>query len=465
MFNSLQALKEYIQYASVSTDPEFHKGMQKSRQFIASLLKDIGFKVQSISTPLHPIILAQRKGNPSWPHIIIYAHYDVQPPDPIQLWSSPPFNPQIRNRRIYGRGAADNKGPQLALISAVARVLEKNPQIPLQITFLIEGEEEIGSPSFSDFLKKYKQQLAGDFVLLSDTLSPDINQLAISIGLRGIVCVEAQFIGPRMDLHSGIHGGAILNPIQAAAELCATLHTSDGRVNIDGFYDDVLPVEKWEREELAKMKESKQEYANFLGIKQFHTPEEWTPFEAIRFAPTLEINGIGGGYQGKGIKTIIPSEAFIKISCRLVPAMNPQKIQQILINTLQKRCSTKVSLKITPGHCAASYLIVPPDKPNTPHNSPPILATAFRIANKTITETFGNPPLLLREGGSIPIIEQIKRELGLDSLMIGMVTPESNPHSPDENMHIDLFEKGICAFEKLLTQIAQKSSFHLSKQP
>ena len=458
MFNLQAALKEYIRHPSVSADSSCHDGMEGSRQYISGLLAGLGFSVETVQTPLHPIVLAERGGDENWPHVIVYGHYDVQPPDPLELWTSPPFDPILRDGRLYGRGAADNKGPQLVHVAAIAQLLEKHPSLPLRLTFLIEGEEEIGSPSFPGFLEQYSGRLKGDFVLLSDTLSPDIDQIAITTGLRGIVCLEVKLTGPKMDLHSGIYGGALLNPIQALADLCASLHTPDRRVNIDGFYDDILEPQNWEREELDRLDNNMDKYRDFLGVTEFFTVEGYSPFEATRFAPTLDFNGIGGGYQGEGSKTIIPSAAFAKISCRLVPNQKPDKIQQLLVQTLRERCPAQVKLDIDLGHCGAPYLVVPPGKENTPAGQSPVLNQAFSAAHHHIGEIFGKPPVYLREGGSVPIIADLKRVTGLDSLMIGMFTPEDNLHAPDESVHISMLEKGVEVSMGILANLAGVNS-------
>ena len=454
MFEPIEAIKEFVRCKSVSTDPTYGEGMERSRQYVVGLLEGLGLSVETVNTPLHPIVLASRTGPPSWPHVIIYGHYDVQPPDPIENWTSPPFEPEVRGNRLYGRGAVDNKGPLLAHISAVGKLLEKHAELPLKITFLIEGEEEIGSPSFSGFLQNHKDRLQADFVLLSDTASVSPEQLVITTGLRGILSLELKVKGPRVDLHSGIHGGVVMNPIQSVTEMCASLHDSDGRINIPGFYNDVLDASDWEREELGSIADNKDDYLKLLGTKAFHTERMIDPFEAIRFRPTIEFNGIGGGYSGEGTKTVIPSSAFAKISCRLVPNQDPVRIQNLLIGCLREKCSSKVSLEILEGHCGEPYLVVPPGKGNTPADQSPILAKAFQAAEESITEVAGRKHLYLREGGSIPIIADLKKVVGLDSLMIGLCMPEDNLHSPNESIHLGVFENGCAVSEGILSRLA-----------
>jgi acetylornithine deacetylase/succinyl-diaminopimelate desuccinylase-like protein len=455
MFDPVEKLKEFVRYPSVSADPKFKDGMKGAREFVAGLLGEMGFAVEIVPTKLHPIILARREGDERWPHVIIYGHYDVQPADPLNLWTTAPFEPVERGGRLYGRGTADNKGPLMTHIAAVAQLLEKNQRLPLRITFLIEGEEEMGSPSFLPFLESHQDKLRkADLVFLSDTLSPSEEQMVITCGLRGLVLCDVEVTGAKGDLHSGLHGGVLRNPIQALAELCATLHTPDGRVNVPGFYDDVVGVEPWEREELRKFAGDPEKYREFLGIPAFHTPPGYTPFEAVRFLPTLEFNGIGGGYQGEGTKTVIPSKAFVKISCRLVANQTPAKIRQLLYQAINERMPKDVSFRMVDQHEGTPYKVIPPDRANTPRDQPLALARAFRATDAAVTEVFGNAPLYLREGGSVPIIADIKRVLGLDSVMLGLFLPEDNLHAPNESFKLSIMQKGMVVSQKVLMALA-----------
>ena len=454
MFDPVEAVKAFVRCPSVSTDLSFAEGMASARNHLCGLFHQMGLSVEVVATPRHPIVIAERAGAAGWPHIIVYGHYDVQPADPLDLWESRPFEPEVRDGYLYGRGVADNKGPLLVHVSAVGRLLEAHPDVPLGITFLVEGEEEIGSPSFAGFLKRARDRLAGDFVLLSDTQSPRSDQVAITVGLRGIICLNVELVGPAKDLHSGVYGGAVYNPIQALAELCSTLHNADGRVNLPGFYDDVVDVAPWEREELKKVGFVETEYAEFLGVSAFHTSPGLGPFEAVRFAPTLDFNGIGGGYQGDGTKTVIPSRAFAKISCRLVPNQDPERIQGRLVQTLRDRCTPKVSINFETEHCGAPYRVAPPDKGDDSGVASHHLRTAFRAADSSINEVFGRRPVYLCEGGSVPVIPCLKETTGMDSLMIGMCTPESNLHAPNENLPLDMFVRGIEVSERIFRAVA-----------
>jgi acetylornithine deacetylase/succinyl-diaminopimelate desuccinylase-like protein len=454
MFDPIEKLKEYVRHASVSADPKFSDGMLGAQRFLTGLFQDLGCKVDVVPTALHPVIVAKRLGEAHWPHVIIYGHYDVQPPDPLALWKTPPFEPTIKDGRIYGRGTADNKGPLLVHITAVARLLESNPQLPLNLTFVVEGEEEIGSKNFKSFLKTNRHRLDGDFIFMSDTGIPTPEQLVVTVGLRGMLAFEIELTGPRSDLHSGMHGGVLMNPLQALAELCATLHTADGRVAIPGFYKQVVEPEPWERTQLKKAGLNKKKYAEFLGIKNFHTPPGYTPFEAIRFLPTLEFNGFSGGYQGEGTKTVIPSKASAKVTCRLVPNQTPENIKETVFKAIRARCPKGVTMKITEQHAAAPYIVIPPDRSNTPKNQSPALAKCFRALDKAGAEVWGKPPLYLREGGSVGLLADLKDVLGLDAVMMGLFLPEDNLHAPNESFHLGVMEKGIETSRRVLAALA-----------
>lgn len=455
MFDPVAKLQEFIRHASISTDPKSREGMRGAQEFVSGLLRSMRFDVDVVATDLHPIIFAQRGGDPSWPHVVVYGHYDVQPADPLALWKTPAFEPTIIGNRIYGRGAADNKGPLMTILTAVAQLLEQDPNLPLRITFLVEGEEEIGSPSFPQFLERYAAKLReADFVYLSDTGLPNENQVVLTCGLRGLALFDVHVTGPKGDLHSGLHGGVLRNPIQALAEILSTLHTADGRVNVPGFYDAVLDVHPWERDELRKLGGDAKAYAQFLGIDAFHTPPGFDPFEAVRFQPTLEINGIGGGYQGEGTKTVIPSKAFAKLSCRLVPNQEPAKIKQLVMAAIRARTPAGVKVEFVDQHKGDPYVVVPPDRSNTPASQSPVLAKAFRAADRAVTEVWGRPPIYLREGGSVPIIAQIKQVTGLDSVMFGLFLPEDNLHAPNESFNLDVMRKGIETTRRLLHGLA-----------
>lgn len=453
-FDLAETLGRYVACPSVSADSAYADGMQAARDVILELFSDLGLETEVVETPKHAVVLARRTGPPEWPHVVLYGHYDVQPADPLDLWSTPAFRTTARDGRLYGRGTADNKGPFLAHVLGFAKALEKNPELPLRVTFLVEGEEEIGSPSLTDVLTTRKADLTGDFVLLSDTLSPSTDQIAITTGLRGIACLEVRVQGPGRDLHSGIYGGAVMNPVRALLQACASFHDARGRVTIPGFYDGIQPVTDWDREQVAALGLSEAEYAASVGATKLAQTEGYTPIEATRFLPTLEYNGIGGGYQGEGSKTIIPSEAFAKISCRLVPDQDPGRITDLVIAALEERLPDSVEATFIREHSGSPYGVIPPMSPAADGALNQRLADAFRTADAAARSIFPKPPLFLREGGSVPIISDIKRITGMDSLMFGLFTPLDNLHAPDESVDLALLERGSQLVEKILSDVA-----------
>ena len=452
--NPVQSLCDYVSYPSVSADSNFNDGVAEARNFAISLLKELDFEVETIPTPIHPVILAKR-GNPSWPRLVIYGHYDVQPPDPLDLWTSEPFKATERDGRLFGRGAADNKGPQIVHMCALYRALQKNPDLPIHITYLIEGEEEIGSPSFRPFLEDRKEQLKGDMLLVSDTGSPGPDQLVITTGLRGLTALEVKFFGPAKDLHSGVHGGALMNPLQALAKICSSLHTETGRVTVPGFYDDVIPPQDWEKEELRRLPISETEYADFLGAPALSPPPGYTALEAIRFCPTLEFNGFGGGYQGEGSKTVIPSEAFAKITCRLVPEQNAEDISKKVKHAIQSACPNSIRVDVQVKGGGDPYVVIPPGKLGSSGNETPLVQKAFPLIEECVSKEFGTAPIYLREGGSIPIIRDLKEVAGLDALMLGLFTNEDNLHAPDESFNLTIMNRAIDSFEAFFLRLGE----------
>lgn len=456
-FDPVSALKEFVRFSSVSTDPAFSEGMEGAREWLCDFLVEMGFDARVAPTTGHSVVIAHRKVSESAPHVVIYGHYDVQPADPLDKWDSAPFEAEVRGERLYGRGAADNKGGLMAHLASVKRLLEDQPDLPLNITFFVEGEEEIGSPSLSDILEKYGDELRGDFLLLSDTMSPTPEQLGVTVALRGMATMEVEVIGPSSDLHSGLFGGAVYNPIQALTEVCASLHLPDGRVNVPGFYDAVVDVQQWERDEIARLGADTEALRDYLGVPDFAPTGGLSPMEVTRVMPTLEFNGIGGGYQGAGDKTIVPSRAFAKISCRLVANQVPAEIAALVKKTLLERCPPQVRMEVHEGHHGPAYRVVPPGRSDTPVDQNAALARAFQAAEEAAVEVFGERPVYLREGGSIPIIGQLKAALGMDALMVGVFTDKDRHHAPNESLHLGLFEKGQRISRAILQAVAGQS--------
>ena len=455
-FDALETLKSYLRFPSVSTDKNFQEGMKGARDFVGGLLKDMGFSVELVETECHPIIFAERFVGEDLPHIVLYGHYDVQPADPLDLWDSAAFEPEVRNGRIYGRGSADNKGPTIVHIGALHKVLSEQPDLALNITYVIEGEEEMGSPSMPKFFDRYADRLSkADMMFVSDTGSPTTDQIVITTALRGLVELEIKVKGPKSDLHSGIYGGAVYNPLHALSEIIASLHNADGSVNVPGFYDGVSKIEAWEREELKGYPMNLSEYQSMLEVPGFYQPRGFSPLEAVRFEPTLEINGMGGGYQGEGTKTIIPSEAFAKITCRLVAGQKGDEVQDHLIKAIEDRCPEGVTLEVRRGCFANAYSIIPPNKSESV-DCTDLLRNAFSVTDSAIKKLFGNSPLYLREGGSIPVIADFKNRAGLEAIMVGLFTPEDNLHAPNESFDIELMNKATATFAEIFSFLGKQ---------
>ena len=455
-FDALETLMSYLRFPSVSTDKNFHEGMKGARDFVGSLLKEMGFTVELVETECHPIIFAERFVGEDMPHIVLYGHYDVQPADPLDLWDSAAFEPEVRNGRIYGRGSADNKGPTIVHIGALHKVLSEQPDLALNITYVIEGEEEMGSPSMPKFFDRYADRLSkADMMFVSDTGSPTTDQIVITTALRGLVELEIKIKGPKSDLHSGIYGGAVYNPLHALSEIIASLHNADGSVNVPGFYDGVSKIEAWEREELKGYPMNLSEYQSMLEVPGFYQPRGFSPLEAVRFEPTLEINGMGGGYQGEGTKTIIPSEAFAKITCRLVAGQKGYEVQDHVIKAIEDRCPEGVTLEVRRGCFANAYSIIPPNKSESV-DCTDFLRNAFSVTDSAIKKQFGNAPLYLREGGSIPVIADFKNRAGLEAIMVGLFTPEDNLHAPNESFDIELMNKATATFAEIFSFLGKQ---------
>ena len=455
-FDALETLMSYLRFPSVSTDKNFHEGMKGARDFIGGLLKEMGFSVELVETECHPIIFAERFVGKGLPHIVLYAHYDVQPADPLDLWDSAAFEPEVRNGRIYGRGSADNKGPTIVHIGALHKVLSEQPDLALNITYVIEGEEEMGSPSMPKFFDRYADRLSkANMMFVSDTGSPTTDQIVITTALRGLVELEIKVKGPKSDLHSGIYGGAVYNPLHALSEIIASLHNADGSVNVHGFYDGVSKIEAWELEELKGYPMNLSEYQSMLEVPGFYQPRGFSPLEAVRFEPTLEINGMGGGYQGEGTKTIIPSEAFAKITCRLVAGQKGDEVQDHVIKAIKDRCPEGVILEVRRGCFANAYSIIPPNKSESV-DCADFLRNAFSVTDSAIKKQFGNSPLYLREGGSIPVIADFKNRTGLEAIMVGLFTPEDNLHAPNESFDIELMNRATATFAEIFSFLGKQ---------
>ena len=425
-------LCDYVRFPSVSAQPQHKADLQACAEWLTGRCQRIGLEAELCPTPGNPVVLARtpRRPGPRRPHFVVYGHYDVQPPEPFELWKSPPFEPRLEGRSLFARGASDNKGQHLAHLNAVEACLQTGTPLPCDLTFVIEGEEEVGSGSLAGFLKSHQAALRCDAVVVSDTGMPAAGMPALTYALRGIVAVELKLTGPDRDLHSGIFGGTVDNPALALCQLLAQLRDRRGHVNIPGFYDDVARLSAFERRQLARLPYSERAYTRFLGVPRLFGETGYTAWEQRSARPTVEINGLTSGYQGEGSKTIIPSWASAKLTFRLVPNQRPDQIARLIQQHLKRLCPPTVRAEIKGGHGGEPYLIDP--------RSPQAEA-----ALRALQTAFGRKPVLLREGGSIPIVTQFQRILGADTLLLGLALPDDNAHSPNEKFDLDNYAAGM----------------------
>lgn len=446
MTPELQDLFAFLSFPSVSTDSNHKSDVRDCANWIVGKLSAAGMDTQLHETPGNPIVVARNAHKADRKTVLIYGHYDVQPVDPLNLWDSPPFAPEIRDGKIWARGSTDNKGQMLAHILGVEKTLAEKGELPVNIILLFEGEEEIGSPNLAPFLEKHKAELACDIIAISDTGMVAPNTGTLGYGLRGIACCEVKITGPARDLHSGLFGGAVANPATAVARLVSSLHLPDGTVAIEGFYDDVRPLEAWEREMWAKVPGvSDEDYLKVTGSPATFGEPGYNSAERVFARPSAEVNGIGGGYQGEGSKTVIPAEAFVKFSFRLVPDQDPKTILQQVKAHLEKHCPPGVKLEIELGHDGKPYAC-------DPHSD------FGKAAQRALKRTFPGEPMLIREGGSIPIVQAFRDILGVDTLLLGLALADAQIHSPNENFPIENFEAGIRLNQALLEELAADAS-------
>ncbi|MGJ8694814.1 MAG: dipeptidase [Verrucomicrobiaceae bacterium] len=442
MTPELERLFEHLRFPSISTDSTHAGDVRANAEWLKGQFEEMGLATELHETAKHPIVVARNEHVAGRRTVLVYGHYDVQPVDPVELWDSPPFEPEIRDGKIWGRGGADNKGQHFVHLLGAERTIRDDGGLPLNVIFLIEGEEEIGSPNLVPFLEKHKDDLACDIIAVSDTgmVAPGVPTLGY--GLRGITCLEVKVKGPSGDLHSGVYGGCVANPASAAARMVASLHENDGKVAVAGFYDEVIPLEEWERKMWAQVPGATD--ADFLAVtgspEAFGEPG-YTMAERLWARPTIEVNGFGSGYQGEGSKTVLPAEAMFKLSCRLVPGQCPDKVQEQVIAHLKQHTPKGVRVEIEKGHSGKAY-----------HNDPHSIFG--KAAQRALKESFGKEPVLIREGGSIPIIQDMKEILGADSLMLGLALPDCQIHAPNENFSVENFEKGIEMSRALLRELA-----------
>lgn len=428
--NYLNELFSLLRIPSVSADPKYKDDVLRAAEVFKNSLEQAGAEnVELCQTSGFPIVYGEKIVDPSLPTILVYGHYDVQPPDPLNLWTSPPFEPVIKNGNIYARGACDDKGQVFMHIKAF-ELMQKTGQLACNIKFMIEGEEEVGSANLEPFLRANKEKLKADCVLVSDTSMIANDIPSITTGLRGLSYVEVEVTGPNRDLHSGVYGGGVANPINVLCEMIASLKDSDKKITIPGFYDDVIELNPGERELIASAPFSEQEYKRELNIGSVEGEKGYSTVERTSIRPTLDVNGIWGGYTGEGAKTVLPSKAYAKISMRLVPNQHPDKITQLFQQHFESIAPPSVKVVVRPHHGGLPAV--------TPVDSIEYLAAA-----KAMETTFGKKPIPARGGGSIPIVAAFEQILGLKTVLMGFGLDTDDIHSPDEHYGVFNYLKGI----------------------
>jgi acetylornithine deacetylase/succinyl-diaminopimelate desuccinylase-like protein len=438
----LVELKDFCTIPSISTDPTVKPEMQRAAEWVANQLRNIGLQnVQVLPTAGHPVVYAESLGAPGKPTLLIYGHYDVQPPDPLDLWKSGPFEPDERGEHLFARGVTDMKGQVLAAIKAVESII-RTGELPINVKFLIEGEEEIGSPSLDAFLDRNRELLACDLVLNPDAgiLGPDTPTIAY--GLRGLAYFELRIYGPDHDLHSGVFGGAVHNPAQVLCELIAGMHDDQGRITLPGFFDAVRPLDAEERAELARLPITEASVLTQTGAPALWGEAGYTTVERMGARPTLEVHGLLSGFTGAGTKTVLPAWAMAKISCRLVPDQDPEEVYQQFVSYLQTHAPATIRWEVS--KYAGSRASV-----STRSSS------GIQAYSQAMETVWGKRPVFKREGGSVPVVTQFKKYLGVESINTGFSMPGDNMHSPNEMLHLPTLWKGLDAFIHFFFNLAQ----------
>lgn len=426
----LAELLDLLRIPSVSAKSENKEDMGKCAEAVKMRLLEAGVdKVEIYETDGHPIVYAEKIIDPLKPTVLVYGHYDVQPAEPLELWNSGPFDPVIIDGKIFARGSCDDKGQVYMHIKAL-EILVKTNTLTNNIKFCIEGEEEVGSPNLGKFVQSHKELLKADCVLISDSSMISLETPSIDIGVRGLSYIEVTVTGPNRDLHSGVYGGAVANPITMLAKMIASCHDENNQITIPGFYDDVLVATAEERKLMEAAPFNEQEYKDDLGVKELWGEKGFSTNERTGIRPTLELNGIWGGYQGEGAKTVLPSKATAKISTRLVPNQSSEKITKMLLEHFKKIAPANVTVSAFEHHGGEPYMT-------------PIDSKAYQAASKAMETTFGKKPIPVRGGGSIPICALFEKELGIKIVFMGFGLDSDNLHSPNEKFNLENFYKGI----------------------
>ncbi|HEU4471868.1 MAG TPA: dipeptidase [Flavisolibacter sp.] len=426
----LDEMLELLRIPSVSAKTEHKDDMRKCASVVKQRLLDSGAdRAEVMETAGHPVVYGEKIIDPSKPTVLVYGHYDVQPPEPLELWHSGPFEPVIKDGKVYARGSADDKGQFYMHVKAL-EIMAKTNSLETNIKFLIEGEEEVGSPNLGKFVSENKELLKADVILISDSALLGMDTPTLDVGMRGLSYIQVEVTGPNRDLHSGTYGGAVANPITILAKMIASCHDENNHITIPGFYDDVAMATDEERKLLAQAPFNEEEYKEELGVKALWGEKGFTTNERTGIRPTLELNGIWGGYTGEGAKTVLPSKAFAKISARLVPNQSSEKITSLLINYFEKNAPEGVTVKAELHHGGEPYVT-------------PIDSKGYRAASKAIQTTFGKTPIPVRGGGSIPICTILEKELGIKIVFMGFGLDSDNLHSPNEKFNLENYYKGI----------------------
>jgi len=426
----LEELFGLIRIPSISSESAHKPDMYQAADYLVkSLLKAGAGRAEVFPTTGHPVVYGEKIIDRLKPTILVYGHYDVMPVDPLNLWDSPPFEPEIRDGKIFARGAVDDKGQMFMQLKAFEYLVETG-QLPCNVKFMLEGEEEMGSPALAKWLPENKEMLKADLILVSDTSMIAIDIPSITVGLRGLAYMEVEVTGPNKDLHSGLYGGAVANPANVLAKLIASLHDENNRITIPGFYDDVMDLTEDERRDLARAPFNFDEFRKKLDIEAALCEKGFTVNECTGIRPTLDVNGIWGGYTGEGSKTVLPAKASAKISMRLVPDQDPHKIAELFARHFESIAPPYVKVKVVEHHGGFPYV--------SPTSTPEYMA-----ASKAYETTFGIKPIPVRSGGSIPIITTFEKVLGIKSILMGFGLDTDAAHSPNENYHLECFYKGI----------------------
>lgn len=425
----LNELLELLKIPSVSADSKFASEVRKAAEYIRNRFNELEIDVEICETPGHPIVYAEKIIDEKLPTVLVYGHYDVQPADPYELWDSPPFEPVIKNERIYARGACDDKGQAYMHLKAVEALIKTNA-LPCNVKFMIEGEEEVGSDNLEDFVKENKEKLKADVILISDTSIIANDTPSITVGLRGLSYLEVEVTGPNRDLHSGAYGGAVANPINILCQMIASMQNEKGEITLPGFYDKVETLSKEYRAKMAEAPFDLTSYKKHLEIDEVQGEEGYSTIERTGIRPTLDVNGIWGGYTGEGAKTVLPSKAYAKISMRLVPDQNSEEITELFSSHFKSIAPDSVKVKVTPHH-GGEPSVIPTD------------SIGYKAAEKAMEETWGKTPIPTREGGSIPIVALFQEQLGLDSILMGFGLNEDAIHSPNESYGLFNYYRGI----------------------